>query len=469
MDLKKIAHEVSGKLFGQTARFRGIFTTLGGASRGDIVIRHWIDENGVKIALKKGVCCLITQDPRGHSLKLALEAGIPVIVVDRIEIANAFALSWTLKHFTESSRRIVVTGTNGKSTTTHLIHHIITSAGKIAYTNTDSRSEFNTLIDPVVSEQIARASAESDIEFLVIEVSEVQGWLGRVMRDHAYLMTSAIEPEIVVITNVAMDHIGLVDSIEDVFHEISGAVKALRSGTAVLNCDDERVKAMGALNNEIDVSFYGSGCRVSYGDDGIYCGDELIVSRDRIPFRSEHFIQNTLAAVATCLKLGFSNSDIERGVSTYKPLKRRFSIIRKRPLVVDDFAHNPDGIKSTIKSAAAEVKGQLWIVNAIRGSRGEEINILNAGALAEALNEISAKLIVTSSSDVVDAQNTVTEGEREAFLRVLNDSGIAYIYVEKLGEALQKVFEAASEEDTVLLLGAQGMDPASELIKGILR
>ena len=148
--------------------------------------------------------------------------------------------------------------------------------------------------------------------------------------------------------------------------------------------------------------------------------------------RGEHFIQNTLAAVAACRGLRLSLDDIRDGVRTYRPLKRRFSVLMEKPLVIDDFAHNPDGIRSTVRSALKTLKGRLWVVNAIRGSRGEEINLLNAGALAESLKGAGAELIVTASSDLVDRQNTVLENERRAFLGVLEDNGIEYKYIETL-------------------------------------
>lgn len=467
MYLHEIADKISGRLKGPDRAFRGIFTTLGAAEAGDIVIRHWIDEKGIEIASERGVSAIITQDLRGKSSRLAEEHGLPVILVDRIENANALALSWTIERFAPSSRRVVVTGTNGKSTTTHMIHHIIETTGASSYTNTDSRSEFNTLIDPVVSQQIAEASSDGAPEFMVIEVSEVQGWLGRVMRDHARMMTAAIGPEVVVITNVAMDHIGLVESVEDVFREVAGALRAIESGVAVLNADDERVRAMAHVNPGLRVVFYGSDSHVRYDGEGIHIGGDLIIPADELPFRSEHFIQNTLAAAAACLELGFSPEDIRMGVKTYRPLKRRFSVLMTEPLVIDDFAHNPSGIRSTVRSAAANLRGRLWVVNAIRGSRGEDINVMNAAALADSLRGLNAELIVTSSSDVVDEQNRVLENERRAFLGVLDERGASYIHVEKLRDALRMVLDAAKPHDTILLLGAQGMDPAAGIIDEI--
>ncbi|NLU04209.1 MAG: Mur ligase family protein, partial [Methanothermobacter sp.] len=131
------------------------------------------------------------------------------------------------------------------------------------------------------------------------------------------------------------------------------------------------------------------------------------------------------------------------------------------------FAHNPSGLRSTGRSAAANLGGRLWGGNALRGSRGEDINVMNAAALADSLRGLNAELIVTSSSDVVDEQNRVLENERRAFLGVLDERGASYIHVEKLRDALRMVLDAAEPHDTILLLGAQGMDPAAGIIDEI--
>ena len=65
--------------------------------------------------------------------------GLPIIITDRIELANAFAIKWAVKTFAEDSIRVVVTGTNGKSTTAHIIHNIVDAAGYNTYTNTDAK------------------------------------------------------------------------------------------------------------------------------------------------------------------------------------------------------------------------------------------------------------------------------------------------------------------------------------------
>ncbi|MGZ7135342.1 MAG: Mur ligase family protein [Methanobacterium sp.] len=464
--LSEIADEIEGKLKGPDKGMEGIFNILKDAKNGDVVIRHWIDEKGMEIASKKGVSCIITQNPRGNALDTAIKLELPVITTEKIELANAFAIKWAINKFAEDSLRFVVTGTNGKSTTTHMIYSILKEAGYSTYTNTDSKSEFNTLIDPMVAKQIAQF--EGKIEAMVLEVSEVQGWLNDIMKDHAYIMTDAINPDVVIITNVALDHIGLVNSIEETFEETSGAVKALKkqNGHLILNSDDPLVKKMAAFtSNKNDILFFGEYGDVKLNNEGISYKGDILIKKEELPFKSNHFIQNIMAAIGAALSIEIEHEVIKKAVESYTPLKRRFTVISKKPLIIDDFAHNPDGIKATIKNAASIGKGDFYVISAIRGSRGEVINKVNAEAIAEALQNVSYRLIITCSSDVVDNLNVVKDGEKKIFMDTLDEFGTKYIIYEKLYDALIKVLELSNSQDTILLIGAQGMDPANELLK----
>ncbi len=463
-----IVKKIEGTLTGPDKNINGIFNILKDAQKGDAVIRHWIDETGVKIASQKGVSCIITQNPKGSAVKTAKELEIPFIVTEKIELANAFAINWALEKFAKDSLRVVVTGTNGKSTTTHMIYHILKEAGYSTYTNTDSESEFNTLIDPMVAKQIAEFDAP--IEAAVIEVSEVQGWLGDIMKDHAYIMTSAINPDVVVVTNVALDHIGLVNSIEETFDETSGAVKGLKeNGSLILNLGDPLVFKMKDLSSNYGkILFFGNNADIKFNNTEILYKDNTLIKNDNLPFKSHHFIQNTMAAAGAAIALGIDLETIKNAISSYKALKRRFAVIHSSPCIIDDFAHNPDGILATIQNAALIGDGTLFVVSAIRGSRGESINNVNAEAIAKGLQNVPYKLIITSSNDVVDNLNVVTESEKKVFIDALEKEGIKYIFNEKLYDALKNVLKLSHNKDTILLIGAQGMDPAGEILDKIL-
>ena len=109
---------------------------------------------------------------------------------------------------------------------------------------------------------------------------------------------------------------------------------------------------------------------------------------------------------------------------------------------------------------------KLWVVCSIRGSRGDEINYINSQALSDSLNELKLdfELVVSASSDVVDNLNVVEEYEKKIFLETLESNQINYIFKKTLESSLKNVLLKAKVTDTILLIGAQGMDPASELI-----
>jgi len=472
-----LANKIDGKLTGPDVIIQGIFTFLNHAKPGDAVIRHWIDAKGVEIARNRGVSCVVTQNPRGDAVKKAEELDFSLIVTPKIELANGFALRWSIENFAEKSIRVVVTGTNGKSTTAHMVQNILNKAGYNCYTNTDSKSEFNTLIDPVVSDHISRFKAKTgkSIDAMVIEVSEVQGWLDKLMVNHAYLMTDAVQPDVLVLTNISMDHMGLVNSLEETYKEVHGSLLAVEQSSknnfVVINYDDPLLKRMAEnIGTKPGIISHGTvepgfNPDLTVKIDGIYRGKELFLKMEELPFKSQHFLENTMAAIGACLAVNIDIETIKAGVLSYSPLNRRFSILNNEPLIIDDFAHNPEGIIATIKSASKITESVLYILFAIRGSRGEVINRLNAEALASALKNINYSLVITSSVEVVDHLNTVHTSEIEAVFNVLKEHDIKYTFKEELEDALNFTLAKAAKKDTVLLIGAQGMDPASEILR----
>ena len=475
MNINDLVSSVDGKLIGSDDfylidDFKGRFTFLNDAEPGDIVIRHWINGDGIQMAADKNIACLITQNPKDEACNKALKLNFPLIITDKIELANAYALDYTIDKFSYDSTNIIITGTNGKSTTSHLIYHILNNAGYHVLTNTDSESEFNTLIDPMVSKLISDESSNGKIDFLVIEVSEVQGWLGKLMKNHAALMTKAIKPKAGVITNIAMDHIGLVNSIEEVFDEIKAVPEVIGDGIVILNHDDELVCKLDAKN-----PFYTSLSKINkdnavyFEDEAIFYKDKVILTLDDLPFKSNHFIQNILSAIACCISLNIDITQIIEGVKSYHALNRRFTKLNDEPLIYDDFAHNPDGIKATISETLKLLsKNQkLHVACAIRGSRGLEINKLNVEALVEVMNE-NIHLYLSSSNDVVNNLNHVEDFEKNIFFDTLNENNIEFTHFDNLRDCLSDVYENADKKDIILLIGAQGMDPAESILKDII-
>ena len=89
-------------------------------------------------------------------------------------------------------------------------------------------------------------------------------------------------------------------------------------------------------------------------------------------------------------------------------------------------------------------------------------------ALVESMND-NIKLVLSSSNDVVDHLNFVEDEEREIFFEVLNQNNIDYNYFNNLCDCLKDTYRCADAKDIILLIGAQGMDPAEGLLENILR
>ena len=195
----------------------------------------------------------------------------------------------------------------------------------------------------------------------------------------------------------------------------------------------------------------------------------MVIKKEDLPFTSNHFIQNILSAVGACINLNVDLNEIKNAVKSYRALNRRFAKLNDEPLIIDDFAHNPDGIRNTIGETIKllEDNQKLYVVCAIRGSRGVEINQLNVEALVEVLTD-DTNLFLSSSNDVVNDLNYVTPQEKEVFFNVLDKNNVNYTHFDNLIDCLSHVYDLASENDIILLIGAQGMDPAESLLENIL-
>lgn len=475
----QLSKKIGGKLYGDDVELNGEYTFLNEAQVNDIVIRHWINDKGVEIAKDRGVSCIITQNPQDNAIDVALKLDLPLIVTDNIEYATAYALSTTVEHYAKDAFKLAVTGTNGKSTTTHLLYTIFNDLGYDTYTNTDAESEGNTLIDPrVASELTGYYKQKHNIDVIALEVSEVQGWDDKLMKNHAYQMIQALNTDVSIITNASADHMNLVKSFDELLDEISGAAKALnqtqKEGLLVLNYDDENIRKMSHIiddNPSKTLYYFGEydsnvELDVYYKENiGIYVKDDLYIKYEDLPFTSKHFIQDIMAAIAVCAYKNLDKEKVIDSLRNYKPLARRFIKLRDNPIIIDDFAHNPSGIKHTIENGSV-LGEKLYAIFAIRGSRGEDINKQIAQALVEVLNnQDNYKLILTTSTDVVNHLNTVTSSEQEIFTQILKENNIAYALYDALEQSLVETFNQANDDDVILLLGAQGMDPASGILQ----
>ncbi|MBC7417383.1 MAG: cyanophycin synthetase [Pedobacter sp.] len=293
---------------------------------------------------------------------------------------------------------IAVTGTNGKTTTTRLIAHIIRSNGKrVGYTTSDGIYVHNTMLmqgdttGPVSASFILK---DPTVEFAVLETAR-----GGILRSGLAFDSC----DIGVVTNIQEDHLGISDihTLEDlrrVKEVVIGAVR--RKGWAVLNADNGYCVKIGREarcnvayfsmdeNNPIIKEHCKKGGVAAIYENGfitVKTGDwKLRVDRaTHVPLTfggSVNFmIQNVLAATLSAYLWGYKPEDIKLALETFIPSAAhtpgRMNVFSFKDFkILVDFAHNPDGflgVKSYLQSI--EATKYIGIISGTGDRRNEDI------------------------------------------------------------------------------------------------
>lgn len=265
---------------------------------------------------------------------------------------------------------IAVTGTNGKTTTTRLMAHIVKYNGyKVGYTTSDGIYVQNHLLEkgdttgPISAEFILK---DPTVEFAVLETAR-----GGILR--AGLGFSRCD--IGIITNIQEDHLGLndIDTLEDLARVKSVVVRSVKKdGWAILNAEDpwcmkiseslDCKVALFSMNEHCDAvvnhcrkggiaAVYESGfITIKKGDWKI-----RIEKASHVPLtmggRARFMIANALAATLAAYLYGFKTEDIKTAITTFIPgaaqTPGRMNIFAFRHFnVMIDFAHNPAGYRA---------------------------------------------------------------------------------------------------------------------------
>jgi len=265
---------------------------------------------------------------------------------------------------------IAITGTNGKTTTTRLIAHIVKNSGKsVGFTTTDGIYIGNSLIQP--GDNTGPVSAQLVLKDPTVEIAVLETARGGIIR--AGLGFDRCD--IGVVMNVTVDHLGLkdIETVADMARVKAVVPRAVgKNGYAVLNADDELVYAM-SEDTPGRVALFSMEEENAHivehtSDGGIACVFEngyvtLLKGKWKvrvekvinIPLtyggRAAFMIQNVLAATLAAYLQHFSIEDIRAGLTTFVPsvaqTPGRLNLIEMGDFtVLIDFAHNPAGMEA---------------------------------------------------------------------------------------------------------------------------
>ncbi len=386
---------------------------------------------------------------------------------------------------------IGVTGTNGKTTTTHLIHEILlkngVSAGLIGTLNIRlNDTEYNPKLTTPIAEDIyfyLNEMVKRNIKVVVMEVSS------HGLKSHR---VHGIKFDIAIHTNIDRDHLNYHKTIADYIQSKKRLFDSLQEGgLALVNIDDQNCIKLLEGNTHMVVITYGLNEKASVTASSIdtdsisyfnYClqrGLTTISGIDIEPFEyplqlnmfGTHNVYNALAAVTCCLLLDIPMENIAMLLKQARAIPRRMELIYEGDFsIIDDFSHNPASYEAVFNSVQGLPYKKIYIVNAIRGNRGIGINIENAEVLRLWTQVLKVKeLIVTSSIEFMGLEDKVNTKERDAFLEVLYKSKVSFSYEERLRDAIARALEEIEAGDLLLLLGAQGMKEGRAVVSELLK
>jgi UDP-N-acetylmuramoyl-L-alanyl-D-glutamate--2,6-diaminopimelate ligase len=257
---------------------------------------------------------------------------------------------------------------------------------------------------------------------------------------------------------------------------------------AIINTDDPHGLELVRDNPKLLILTYGLGAKASItassidvnslGTSYTYCLQRSFTSvmgndvePQEIPINltvpGKHNIYNSLAAATVGLLYGIEPKMVQAALKSFKGVWRRMQVIYQEDFtVIDDFSHNPGSYEAAFETVQTMDYNNLYIVNAIRGGRGEEINRINASVISSWANLLDVKeVLVTSSEDAVKESDRVTDGERDTFMSELKKAGVKARHYDLLGQAVEEAINKAGKGDLVLLMGAQGMNRGQDVFR----
>ncbi len=344
---------------------------------------------------------------------------------------------------------IGVTGTNGKTTITNVIKHILMANGHKTGLIGTIRNEIGDDILPTENTtpmayelmSVFDKMAAAGCEYAVMEVSSFA------------LVQHRIGParfRAAVFTNLTQDHLDYHKDMEDYYQ----AKKMLFDvcDTAIVNVDDEygrrlfreiscEKKSFG-IDTPADFSAEALSLRSTGSRFGIN-GSVVINS----PVPGMFNVSNFLAAFAVCSILGLPEENIVRAVEDFKGVRGRCEVIPtgRDFTVICDYAHTPDAVENILKSVKEYTEGRLICLFGCGGNRDKAKRPKMAASAAK----YADRLIVTSDNP----RNEKPEDIISDILVGLKDAETPYDVVTDRREAIYYSLKIAEKGDIIVLAG----------------
>ncbi len=445
-----------------SVRVRGVRHDSRAVERGELFVAR----RGAKV---DGARFLRDAVERGASAVMATRdalpvqgLSVPVLIVDDPAEALGFAASAVYGHPSFSLEVVGITGTNGKTTTAHLVRAAVDGAlgrpscgvlGTVGHAYRDWRATADHTTPE--ADEIARTMAEMlsrGASHVAMEVSSHALQLSRVR---------AVHVRVAALTNLTQDHLDFHGSMEAYAKAKARLFTELGSGSAVLNVDDAFGRDLASRVNaplvRVSAKASAADCAVEIaprtvrldasGTEAIVrtpAGDVKIASR----LVGAHNLENLLLALGVAHALGLDLGRAADALSREPGAPGRFERCDGEGddvTVLVDYAHTPDALVRALDAVRAVTRGRVWCVFGCGGDRDPT----KRGPMGEAVARRADVSVVTSD-------NPRTEDPREIAATVAvaaRAAGAEPVVELDRRKAIAFAVRSASEGDAILVAG----------------
>lgn len=341
-----------------------------------------------------------------HLIQKAISKGIAII--SEIEFAGRYT----------SAKKICITGSNGKTTTTSLIYHILRSAG------------LNAGLGGNIGRSFARQVAEENYDYYVLELSSFQ-------LENMY----KFKADIAILLNITPDHLDRYD--HDMQKYINAKMRIIQNQTeedAFIYWNDDPIIAKEIKKYDIKSQQYKFAQNKGENIAAYSDNNQIIINTPKALFNMEqdllaltgtHNLYNSLASGITAKLIDISNDDLRRSLSDFQGVEHRLEKVAK-----------VRGIQFVNDSKATNVNS-CWY--ALQSMKTKVVLILGGTDKGNDYTEIE-ELVKQK------AHALVFLGVDNSKLHKFFDGKVAIIEdADSMEEAVKKSYKLANEGDTVLL------------------
>ena len=340
---------------------------------------------------------------------------------------------------------IAITGSVGKTSTKDLVANVVAQKYKICKTIGNNNNN--------IGMPFTILNAPNDIEAFVLEMG--MNHFGEI-----HLLSKIAKPNICIITNIGTSHIGNLGSRENILKAKLEILDGAKNPYMIINNDNDLLHKWYKENKDkINVKTYGiyeksdiQAEEIELYENGSKYNTYVKNKKEniKVPVGGEHFVLNSLCAIAVGELLNIENDAIKRGIETFSLTKNRMEIIElKNGIRLINDAYN---------SSVESVKASLAYMNHMKANRRIAVlgDILETGEFALALHKEIGEIICENQVDILicsgeNAKYIVESAKEKGF----NEKNIYYF--ENREEIANLLKQIVQSEDVILFKASNGM------------